>query len=95
MLEIKEHVKLYNYTPDFYIKDNDLYLEHFGVNRDCNALWRDEEGQKEYRDGIYWKRATHKGYGSKLHYELLRKYGPSPIDRKSFLKKFYAAEAGK
>ncbi|MDO5860749.1 UvrD-helicase domain-containing protein, partial [Methanobrevibacter sp.] len=66
LLEIKEHVKLYNYTPDFYIKDNDLYLEHFGVNRDCNALWRDEEGQKEYRDGIYWKRATHKGYGSNL-----------------------------
>ena len=37
----------------------------------------------------------HKGYGTKLHYELLRKYGPSPIHRKSFLKKFYAAEAGK
>lgn len=66
LLEIKEHVKLYNYTPDFYIKDNDLYLEHFGVNRDCNALWQDEEGQKEYRDGIYWKRAIHKGYGSIL-----------------------------
>lgn len=66
LLEIKEHVKLYNYTPDFYIKDNNLYLEHFGVNRDCNALWQDEEGQKKYRDGIYWKRATHKGYGSNL-----------------------------
>lgn len=66
LLEIKEHVKLYNYTPDFYIKDNNLYLEHFGVNRDCNALWQDEEGQKKYREGIYWKRATHKGYGSNL-----------------------------
>ena len=28
----------------------------------------------------------HKGYGTKLHYELLRKYGPSPIHRKTFLK---------
>lgn len=28
----------------------------------------------------------HKGYGTKLHYELLRTYGPSPIHRRSFLK---------
>ena len=28
----------------------------------------------------------HKGYGTKLHYEMLRIYGPSPIHRKSFLK---------
>lgn len=27
----------------------------------------------------------HKGYGTKLHYELLRQYGPSPIHRRSFL----------
>jgi len=30
----------------------------------------------------------HKGYGTKLHYEMLRKYGPSEIHRKSFLRKF-------
>lgn len=29
----------------------------------------------------------HKGYGTKLHVEMLRKYGPSKIHRKSFLKK--------
>ncbi len=29
----------------------------------------------------------HKGYGTKLHYERLREYGPSPIHRRSFLKK--------
>lgn len=29
----------------------------------------------------------HKGYGTKLHYEKLRSYGPSPIHRKTFLKK--------
>ena len=28
----------------------------------------------------------HKGYGTKLHYELLREHGPSPIHRRSFLK---------
>ena len=28
----------------------------------------------------------HKGYGAKLHYELLRTYGPSPIHRRTFLK---------
>lgn len=31
----------------------------------------------------------HKGYGTKLHYERLREYGPSPIHRMSFLKKLY------
>ena len=31
----------------------------------------------------------HKGYGTKAHYEALRTYGPSPIHRRSFLKKFY------
>ena len=31
----------------------------------------------------------HKGYGTKAHYEALRTYGPCPIHRKSFLKKFY------
>lgn len=29
----------------------------------------------------------HKGYGTKLHYELLAQHGPSPIHRKTFLKK--------
>ena len=31
----------------------------------------------------------HKGYGTKLHYEKLRKYGPSPIHRMSFLKNMH------
>ncbi|MCD7947407.1 MAG: ribonuclease HII [Oscillospiraceae bacterium] len=28
----------------------------------------------------------HKGYGTKLHYERLRQYGPCPVHRRSFLK---------
>lgn len=31
----------------------------------------------------------HKGYGTKLHYEALREFGPSPIHRMSFLKKMH------
>ena len=29
----------------------------------------------------------HKGYPTKLHYQLLRQYGPSPVHRKTFLNK--------
>ena len=32
---------------------------------------------------------VHKGYGTRAHYEALRQYGPCPIHRRSFLKKFY------
>ena len=32
----------------------------------------------------------HKGYGTKLHYEMLDKYGESEIHRKTFLKTWYA-----
>ncbi|MBQ7027274.1 MAG: ribonuclease HII [Ruminococcus sp.] len=31
----------------------------------------------------------HKGYGTKLHYECLEKYGISEVHRRSFLKKLY------
>lgn len=31
----------------------------------------------------------HKGYGTKLHYEALREFGPCPVHRKSFLKKMH------
>jgi len=34
--------------------------------------------------------AKHKGYGTKLHYEMLDQYGPCPEHRKSFLKKWEA-----
>ena len=34
----------------------------------------------------------HKGYGTKAHYEALRKLGHCPIHRMTFLKKFYGTE---
>ena len=33
---------------------------------------------------------VHKGYGTRTHYDALRKYGPCPIHRRTFLKKLYA-----
>jgi ribonuclease HII len=32
---------------------------------------------------------VHKAYGTKAHYAALREFGPSPIHRMTFLKKFY------
>ena len=34
--------------------------------------------------------ARHKGYGTKLHYEMLDRYGPCPQHRRTFLKKWEA-----
>lgn len=36
--------------------------------------------------------AKHKGYGTKAHYEAIAQFGPSPIHRLTFLKKFYGQE---
>ena len=44
------------------------------------------EKAKEYPQYQFEK---HKGYGTKLHYEMLKEYGPSPIHRMTFLKKFF------
>lgn len=38
--------------------------------------------------------AKHKGYGTKLHYQLLDQFGPSPIHRRSFLAKWEARHHG-
>ena len=34
----------------------------------------------------------HKGYGTKAHYQALTEFGPCPIHRMSFLKKFYGTK---
>ena len=43
-----------------------------------------EEMARRYPEYEYER---HKGYPTKRHYELLRKYGPCPIHRRTFLKK--------
>lgn len=40
---------------------------------------------EEYPEYCFGK---HKGYGTKLHYEMLDEFGPSPVHRMSFLKKW-------
>lgn len=52
------------------------------VSRDHYML----EMAKEYPEYGFER---HKGYGTKLHYEAIRKYGPCPIHRPSFLKKLH------
>lgn len=49
------------------------------VGRDHRML----ELAKEYPQYLF---EQHKGYGTKLHYDMLRRYGPSPIHRRTFLK---------
>lgn len=52
------------------------------VSRDRYML----EMAKKYPEYHFEK---HKGYGTKLHYEALREYGPSEIHRLSFLRKMH------
>lgn len=35
---------------------------------------------------------VHKGYGTRAHYEALRRFGASPVHRATFLRKFYGKE---
>ena len=44
----------------------------------------------EVLDPMYpeYQFARHKGYGTKLHYQMLDQYGPSPVHRMTFLKKW-------
>ncbi|MCH5190918.1 MAG: ribonuclease HII [Oscillospiraceae bacterium] len=46
---------------------------------------------KEYPQYLF---EQHKGYGTKLHYEMIEKFGISPVHRKSFLKKIIGENNG-
>ena len=52
------------------------------VSRDRFML----EMDKKYPEYCF---AKHKGYGTKLHYEKIREFGPSEIHRLTFLKKMH------
>jgi DNA helicase IV len=59
-----EHYKG-RYRPDFYLPDYDLYIEHFGIDRNGNVppffKGKDGKSPKEtYNEGITWKRILHK-----------------------------------
>lgn len=42
-----------------------------------------------------YKFEKHKGYGTKLHYQMIDEFGPCEIHRPSFLKKYYERKADK
>ncbi|MBR1763927.1 MAG: ribonuclease HII [Ruminococcus sp.] len=46
-----------------------------------------DEAAKDYPEYEFEK---HKGYGTKLHYAKIDEFGPCPLHRPSFLKKYYA-----
>ena len=48
---------------------------------------RDRFMQKIAQEYPEYQFEKHKGYGTRLHYEMIEKYGVSPIHRRSFLKK--------
>ena len=50
------------YQPDFYLPDNDIYIEHFALDADGQA----PAGWPNYREGVLWKRNLHKKYGTTL-----------------------------
>lgn len=54
------------YRPDFYLKDFDIYLEHFGVDENNCAKWLTPFQEKEYLEGMEWKREMHKTNNTKL-----------------------------
>lgn len=51
----------------------------------------DEVLDKQYPQ---YQFAKHKGYGTKLHYQMLDRYGPCPEHRETFLKKWEARRRG-
>lgn len=54
------------YRPDFYLPDYDLYLEHFGINREGRVPWLTPVEEQKYLEGIQWKRDFHQKNGTTL-----------------------------
>ena len=62
-----EETKKRRYRPDFYLPDYDIYLEHFGVNREGKAIWLEDPKEiQKYSDSMEWKRKLHSKYNTKL-----------------------------
>ena len=54
------------YMPDFYLPDYDIYIEHFGVDKDMKAHQYTESENKKYEETMNWKRETHRLNGTDL-----------------------------
>lgn len=54
------------YRPDFYLKDYDIYLEHFGVDENNKAKWLTPFNEQKYVEEMELKREAHKIHRTKL-----------------------------
>lgn len=54
------------YRPDFYLKDYDIWLEHFGVDENNCAKWLTPFNEQKYAEEMQIKRQTHKDNNTKL-----------------------------
>jgi DNA helicase-4 len=54
------------YRPDFYLKDYDIYLEHFGVDENNRAKWLTPFNEMKYVEEMELKRETHRANKTKL-----------------------------
>jgi len=52
------------YTPDFYLPVYEIWIEHIGVDRNCQTA--PEVDRWEYLDDWYWKRRTHERFDTTL-----------------------------
>ena len=54
------------YRPDFYLPDYDIYIEHFGIDRNGELPWLSEMEATKYRNDMAWKRQFHRKNGTML-----------------------------
>lgn len=54
------------YRPDFYLKDYDIYLEHFGVDENNAAKWLTPFNEQKYVEEMVLKRESHRTHNTKL-----------------------------
>ena len=66
LTDIFEEYEIKDYLPDFYLDDYNIYMEHFGLNRNCENHLIGGKSSEEYVKEMEWKRKVHKKYGTTL-----------------------------
>lgn len=69
------------YRPDFYLKDFDVYWEHFGVNKNNRAPQYDKFHEQQYIDGMKWKYEIHSKNQTKLAETFSWQFRSDEIDK--------------
>ena len=109
MLAMKRAVETLGCTPDFVLVDGnkipDLQVKAEAVIKgDAKSqsvaaasilakVARDRYMKEMAEKYPQYQFEKHKGYGTKLHYQMIDQYGASEIHRQSFLKKYYAKKS--